>query len=164
MSARHFFCPGKPISQGSKSLGAQGQLYESSSKHLREWRKSVRFHALAAAGREPLREAVMVTLQFRMPRPKSHLTKAGGLRKRAPRLHTFKPDIDKLTRAVLDSLAGIIYDDDRQVIEISAEKWWETETDPAGVTVTVAEVAVPEELTRESERQALWDSLSQEGP
>lgn len=35
---------------------------------------------------------------------------------------TKKPDTDKLLRAVLDSLTGVVYEDDSQVVLVSAEK------------------------------------------
>ena len=35
---------------------------------------------------------------------------------------TKKPDTDKLLRAVLDSLTGVVYEDDSQVVRVTAEK------------------------------------------
>lgn len=64
---------------------------------------------------------VRVSLAFRLARPKS--TKLA-----APRL-----DLDKLIRAVLDAMTGIVYVDDRQVVEVSARKEW----GKPGVDVTV---------------------------
>lgn len=36
--------------------------------------------------------------------------------------HTVKPDLDKLIRAILDALKGILYKDDAQVIHVQASK------------------------------------------
>ena len=47
---------------------------------------------------------------------------------------TKKPDTDKLLRAVLDSLTGIGYEDDAQVVRVIAEKQYGM---PERTTVTV---------------------------
>ena len=49
------------------------------------------------------------------------LTKPASKPKRV--IHpTVKPDVDKLCRAVLDSLTGVGYEDDAQVVRVTAEK------------------------------------------
>ncbi len=48
-----------------------------------------------------------------------------------------KPDIDKLCRAVLDSLTGVAYLDDAQVVSMSSTKVY---GDVEGVTVTAEEM------------------------
>jgi Holliday junction resolvase RusA-like endonuclease len=37
---------------------------------------------------------------------------------------TKKPDIDNLTKAILDALNGIAWNDDAQVAQITAKKVW----------------------------------------
>ena len=46
-----------------------------------------------------------------------------------------KPDLDKLCRAVLDSLTGVIYADDAQVIQLTAGKYY-SPRESVDVTVT----------------------------
>jgi crossover junction endodeoxyribonuclease RusA len=46
-----------------------------------------------------------------------------------------KPDVDKLLRAVLDSLTGVAFHDDGQVVEISG---WKNYGSPERVEVTVS--------------------------
>jgi Holliday junction resolvase RusA-like endonuclease len=50
-----------------------------------------------------------------MPRPKKHFRANGELRDDAPTYHTQAPDIDKLSRSILDALKGISWRDDGQV-------------------------------------------------
>ena len=38
--------------------------------------------------------------------------------------HAQKPDIDNLVKALLDAVTGIMFEDDRQVYSISADKLW----------------------------------------
>jgi len=71
----------------------------------------------------------------RFVRPKSHTTPKGKLRLSAPQNHTQRPDLDKLTRCVLDGLtqAGVMHDDS-QVTQLSVAKMW---GEIAGCTVEI---------------------------
>ena len=62
---------------------------------------------------------VSVDIFFQFARPKSHNP--------GPERHTYKPDLDKLTRLVLDALTvSEVIKDDSQVVEIHAYKDWAT--------------------------------------
>lgn len=57
---------------------------------------------------------ISVTLAFHLPRPKS-----------APRrviYPTKRPDLDKLVRATIDACSGVAFNDDTQVVAITASK------------------------------------------
>lgn len=112
-----FFVPGIPAPQGSKRHVGRGVMVESS-KRLKPWREDIRQGALAAAEDQQWTapEAVSVGLTFWMPRPKSHP-------KSRRTIHSSRPDVDKLTRGVLDALtsAGAIRDDST-VVKVSAVK------------------------------------------
>jgi len=60
--------------------------------------------------------AVRVRVAFALPRPKS--IKARTIP------HLTAPDIDKLSRSVLDALSGVLYRDDSQVVELHATKYY----------------------------------------
>lgn len=73
----------------------------------------------------PTREAVAVALRFGLPRPKGHWgtgRNADRLKPSAPAWPATKPDVDKLERAVLDALTGVLWADDSQVVVLSADK------------------------------------------
>ena len=75
-----------------------------------------------------------VKILFGIKRPKIHYgtgKNASNIRPSAPKQHLQPPDIDKLTRAVLDGLTGVAYDDDAQVIGLAVSKSWTTK----GMTV-----------------------------
>lgn len=64
---------------------------------------------------------VRVTAVFTFTRPRSHYRTGKNshlLRDAAPRLHTSKPDLDKLQRAIGDALTGVVLRDDSQIA------WW----------------------------------------
>lgn len=104
---------------------------------LKEWDRSIRDAAQKYAGTLML-GPVHVSLSFVMPRPKS-------LPKRAQH-HTKKPDIDKLSRTVLDALTGIIWKDDSQVITLTARKGYTfdpSDTPCVHISITEEQVGAP---------------------
>ena len=70
---------------------------------------------------------VGVSLEFELTKPKS-------VKREYP---SVKPDVDKLTRAVLDGLTGVIFKDDAQVVVLGAQKRY---GESPGVKVFVWEV------------------------
>lgn len=145
------FVPGLPAPQGSKrylgsSPGGRPRAVESS-KRVKPWRHDVMMAAAEAYGREhPSSMPVAVTLAFAMPRPASHYLPASGrrpepvLRPEAPLWPAKKPDVDKLSRAILDALkAGSVYMDDGQVCDLRASKVY-VAADQQGVHIHVREL------------------------
>jgi len=68
-----------------------------------------------------------VELHFRMQRPGGHYGKgknAGRLSPSAPIAPTSKPDIDKITRATLDSMTGLAFDDDSRIVSLLVTKMY----------------------------------------
>ncbi len=90
---------------------------------------------------EPVDHAVSMRLAFRIARQKSHflpITRsrlAPELRLDAPEWVVGGADLDKLVRAVLDALTGVVYVDDCQVVVIGATKQF---GDRPGVDVRVS--------------------------
>ena len=85
----------------------------SSNPNLRDWRNLVAREAREAMkGDAPFDCSMRLRIAFWLPRPKS-------VKRAEP---TVKPDLDKLVRAVLDGLTGIVYRDDAQVVAVEAEK------------------------------------------
>lgn len=80
------------------------------------WKQRLALAAQQAWGKEPLREALEVDLQFFIARPRSHFTSKGALRKGAPRHHVSKPDRDNLEKSTLDALTGVLWADDALLI------------------------------------------------
>jgi Holliday junction resolvase RusA-like endonuclease len=109
------FVPGKPIPQGSVNI--YGHRIVSVKPELRRWRDTIRAALLARHPGEPLDGPITLSLAFRLEPPQ---------RPRWP-LPAVKPDLDKLTRAVFDSLSttktqrGVITDDAR-IVELTAAK------------------------------------------
>lgn len=112
---------------------------------LKVWREMVYTQAKVALNRLGMMERPIVPtgevtlgLVFRMPRPAGHFTTKGALSAEGERANEpwHKPDLDKLTRAILDSLGpirqgkdkpplpGQVYTDDAQVTRAVMGKDW----------------------------------------
>lgn len=107
----------------------------------KEWMGQVRDAAHAAYAGELLNGPVRLTVAFYFKRPKSHFRTGRNsslLRDDAPRWHAGTPDLDKLIRAIGDSLTGVILHDDKQIAAFGADtcKLWTTEAERAAVTIT----------------------------
>lgn len=137
------FVPGEPAPQGSKTYVGRGRMRESS-KRVKPWRALIVAKVRAVHPR-PVVGGVAVDLVFYRRRPKSHFRRGRDhnlLADSAPRLWTTTPDVDKLSRAVLDALtmSGVIADD-RQVVELRAFKKY-TVNGNSGVSIRLQPVDV----------------------
>jgi Holliday junction resolvase RusA-like endonuclease len=126
---------GTPVPQGSKNV-YQGHSVEAN-KNTMPWRESIITQCIREGiDGTRLDGPVMVACHFTFPRPKKHYRTGANahlLRDDAPVWKTSAPDVDKLCRAVLDSLtqAGVIVDDARVVLLSAGKKY--TEGTPCAV-------------------------------
>ena len=124
------YVPGIPVAQGSKNAYLRGEriVLVETAKRLPAWRFQIST-AARELGKDLIEfDAVRVTLLFMLPQPK----------KPVRQYPTTKPDIDKLSRAVLDALTGVLYKDDSQVTQLDAQKVY-TYGEP-GVYITVTAI------------------------
>ena len=111
-----FFVKGRPVPQGSLKF-INGHAIHMRAQDLALWRADIS-NTAQFVGVEKALESVEVHLTFTLKKPKS-------VNRKEPHI---RPDIDKLIRAVLDGLTGVAYDDDGQVVKITAVKeYGETE-------------------------------------
>ena len=125
---------GSPAPKGSKrAFVIKGKpVMVEANKGLGEWIQSVTTVAMKESyGRTfPIGGSWETTLVFYLHRPKS-------LRKTDIYPNKARNDIDKLSRAILDCLTGIVWEDDGQVIRLIASKEYATKENPPGVAVAV---------------------------
>ena len=119
---------GNPASQGSHAI-MNGRIVQVNSSKHKAWRKAIVQEAIAILPNDwqPIDEPCELIVNFYMPKPASV--------KRS--LPTVSPDLDKLIRAVGDSLtdSGIVIDDSR-IVRISARKLYAEGIEP-GATILV---------------------------
>jgi Holliday junction resolvase RusA-like endonuclease len=123
----HWFVEGTPVPQGSKTatvINGRAVMFEANKKH-KAWRDHVR--ATVGKLETPSTQPVRVELQFWFQKPKT-----------VKREHmSVKPDLDKLSRSVLDAITGGILKDDSQVVILNARKEY---GDKPGVLIRVMEI------------------------
>lgn len=97
-------------------------------KKSKPWQQEIAQLALAETGEDLIDGPVHVALRFYLTKPKS-----------VKRAHpSVKPDVDKLSRVVLDALAGTVFRDDALVVSLAATKQYATNAEPPGVRVIVS--------------------------
>jgi Holliday junction resolvase RusA-like endonuclease len=113
--------PGTPVPQGSKNAYLRGGriVLVESAKNLKSYRAEVSAAVSSAATEVGFRKvtrpgAVHIHISFSFVKPKSNRNKE----------HIVKPDIDKLSRTILDAItkSGLVYEDDSQVTMLTATK------------------------------------------
>lgn len=130
---------GLPVTQGNKTAfpsrdGTRAFMREGRSNKANEgfhaWRHAIATEARHAAGDRPLLtgQPLQVVLHFRILKPAS----APKTRRTWP-IKARSGDIDKLARAALDAMTGVVFADDSEVVVLAVMKDW---GDP-GVTVEV---------------------------
>lgn len=124
---------GEPASQGSHSV-IHGRIVQVNSAKHKRWRNSVAFAALdlVTDGWELLDEPLELSVIFYLPRPKTATREFPAV----------MPDVDKLLRAVFDSLSGVIYVDDSRIIRATAQKLYADDRGP-GAVIRVNTLAKP---------------------
>ena len=119
---------GDPASQGSHAIMYGRIVQVNSSKH-KAWRKAIVQQAIETLPEDwqPIDEPCELIVNFYMPKPKT-VTRS---------LPSVSPDLDKLIRAVGDSLtdSGVVVDDSR-IVRISARKLYAEGISP-GATIQV---------------------------
>lgn len=116
---------GRPAPQGSKKSVGRGRFIESS-KYLPAWREALKQAALENKPEVPLSGELALEAVFYLEKPKT-------VKRDAP---TVPPDLDKLLRS-LDSLTGIIWEDDALVTKITAFKKYASDTNPPGAFLQI---------------------------
>lgn len=124
-----FSVHGRPVPQGSVVAhvrNGKASIHYASGSGLAVWRNMVSAAARDAWTGDIYGGPIEVAVTFRMARPRNHYRNLQGDLRAAARDEqpTVMPDLDKLIRAVLDSLTGIVYRDDAQVTRIEARKMY----------------------------------------
>ncbi len=119
---------GDPASQGSHAI-MNGRIVQVNSSKHKAWRKAIVQEAIATLPNDwqPIDEPCELIVNFYLPKPKTV----------DRQLPSVSPDLDKLIRAVGDSLtdSGVVIDDSR-IVRISARKLYAEGIAP-GATIQV---------------------------
>lgn len=140
MVLARFSVHGQAVPQGSLVAHVKGNkasIHYASGSGLAVWRNKVSAAARDAWTGDVYGGPIRIELTFRRQRPRSHYRNLGYELRAVARDEqpVTAPDLDKLIRAILDSLSGIIYHDDAQVVSIAATKVYAQEP---GVDIVIA--------------------------
>lgn len=129
---------GRPVPQGSKRI-VRGRMIDVNARALKAWRTTVAAACRVQMSGGAVDAPVEVTLRFYLTRPSR------------PRWvwPAVRPDVDKLTRAVLDAMTHVVYRDDGLVVAQHAYKayvtpdvHWDEPDGGAGVHIRVEELSL----------------------
>lgn len=113
-----------PVAASRPRVGKWGAYYSGPYRDFREQAKE-KVHTVIGDGFTPLSGPLTVVVEIYATKPKS------------TKLDYPKPDIDNYTKAVLDVLNGLLWEDDSQIISVYATKQWAGESQEGYFTVEV---------------------------
>lgn len=127
---------GKPITKDGRVL----TFAKDDNPKSKAWMDSVRTTAAEYCGsRDLLAGPLILSVMFQFSRPSSHYgtgRNEGVLKASAPQHKESTPDLSKLLRALEDALTGVVWRDDRQVVQYDkCVKCWTTGTACADVQI-----------------------------
>lgn len=137
MILKTFRVAGHAKTQGSKDViplkNGKFAVRESGGADHKGWRHAVNDEARRQWDRAPLSGPVELLLVFAI-QPPQKLTKA---RQEDGPIGAHSGDVDKLARAVLDGLEGVVFVNDAQVRDCRVRKLWADPQIGPGVLITV---------------------------
>ena len=129
---------GKPEPQlrpRATRIGNSIRLYDP--KTTTNYKNLVKWTAKQQWKQKPLECPLVVELDIYRQIPKSTSKKRRKLKNERVIRPVVKPDIDNYSKGILDSLNGIVYKDDSQVVSLIANKYY---SDNPRVEINVSEV------------------------
>lgn len=125
---------GEPAPQGSKKHMGHGIMVEASKK-VKPWREAVHWQAREQY-QGPILDGTVIIEEalFFVKRPLR-------LKKRLDVISNTKPDVDKVLRATLDALTGVVWTDDCKVgLVVRLEKRYANPGQPMGARIAVRQL------------------------
>ena len=119
-----FTVPGTPVPKGRpRSFVRGGKVGHYTPKKTADYEKAVRMLAQAAMGcRKPINGAVAVEITLFLTPPKSWSIKKRNAAMSGEIFPTATPDIDNCTKAIFDAMNDVVFDDDKQVVDLVVSK------------------------------------------
>jgi crossover junction endodeoxyribonuclease RusA len=120
--------------------GMKFPIITETNRNVASWQQLVAEAASHALQQRPITDqrllcaGVRVSVAFYLPRPKKFQKRDVFVP------HCTKPDVDRLCRAVIDALTQVVFEDDRQVTELFAWKFYAEIGAPARIDVMVEPV------------------------
>jgi crossover junction endodeoxyribonuclease RusA len=127
----------RPMEVGGKNVPRRTVVIATNAAELNTWRRSVRAVAASKLPRGWVKfdGPVLVECLFLLPPPVKG-AKGSVIATEYP-IHQSAGDVDKLARAVLDAMSGVVYTDDSRVIRLVVDKRYPAAGQRTGVSIEV---------------------------
>ena len=138
MEAVHFIIPGKPIGKGRPRFTKSGHCWTPSKTVMYEQGIKQAYWMKYGPKMYASDKALAVEIVLYYPRPKSMGKHKRLMAQKGMLRPTVKPDVDNVIKAILDALNGVAFEDDRQIVQVTCEKWYDVTEDNEGfASVTI---------------------------
>lgn len=128
--------PGIPVAKGRPRLSKYGTYTPAKTVN---YEKLVKHYYMDQAEGIKLSGPIRIEIYLFFPIPKSYSKKQVELIKAQGMVHTKKPDISNCLKSIEDALNNLAYEDDSQIVEIMAWKWYTLEEPRAEVIIEEVE-------------------------
>lgn len=133
-----FKVPGRPIGKGRPRVNKNGHVW--TPDRTTNYENAVQWAYWDKYRKRTFEKgkALVISIVLYYVRPKA-MTKAKRLMAQRGILRPIvKPDVDNVAKAILDALNGVAFADDRQIVQLTCEKWYDaTEENTGFASVTI---------------------------
>lgn len=136
MRKTELFFPFKPKPKGRPRFTRGGHAY--TPEKTRDYENLIKDYYKDNSG-DYYENAIQIKLVFNMPIPKATTKRVRKLIDAGVYKFTKKPDIDNITKAVLDALNGVAFEDDSLITKITAEKKY-SDSEPGTLMIITEDV------------------------
>lgn len=138
MEEVHFIIPGKPIGKGRPRFTRTGHCWTPDKTVAYERDIKMAYWSTYGHSKYEADKALAVDIVLYYPRPKSMAKHKRLMAQKGVLRPTVKPDVDNVIKAILDALNGVAFADDRQIVQVECEKWYDiTEENEGFASVTI---------------------------
>jgi Holliday junction resolvase RusA-like endonuclease len=115
---------GEPVAKGRPRFSTRGKFVQTyTPQKTRTYEAEVAMMAKAAMGSsEPLKGALDVYIYLSFPIPASYSKKRAQDCLNEAIKHTKKPDADNCAKSIIDGMAGVIFNNDSQIVSLHVHK------------------------------------------
>lgn len=123
-----FTIPGVPKAKARPRTTKTGHTYTpKKTVEYENWVKLCYIDAKNKHNFKTLTEPIRAEIRCYFPIPKSYAKAKKEMAKNGDLKHTKRPDVDNLSKSVLDALNGLAYEDDKQVYDLRIVKFYSDE-------------------------------------
>lgn len=138
MEEVQFIIPGRPVGKGRPRFTRNGHCWTPDKTVAYERDIKLAYWGKYGKRKYEADKALAVEIILYYPRPKSMAKHKRLMAQKGVLRPTVKPDVDNVIKSILDALNGVAFEDDRQIVQIECEKWYDiTEENEGFASVTL---------------------------